>query len=815
MEGSDRTKKELMDEIGKMRERIVELERSAIANKGAERDIRESEEKFRLLFEKSTDPILLLDKDAYIDCNEAAVKLLGSTGKEQVIGLRPADISPERQPDGRLSSEKVQEYLSTTYRDGVGHFEWMIRTFDGRSVLLEISHTVIPIEGKQISYNIWRDITESRRAEEALKESRELFRTTLASIGDAVMVTNTEGRVTFLNAEAERLTGWGLDALGKPLSSVFRIVNEYTREPVENPVDKVLRLGCVVGLANHTVLISRNGRETPIDDSGAPVRSSDGTVLGVVLVFRDFSVQKEAERALLKARDELEQRVEERTAELKRQAELLDLAHDAIIVTDVKGKISFWSSGAEDTYGWTKEDATGNAIHTLLRTRSVNPLKHIIEQAQREGRWEGELAHRTRDGRQIVVASRWALRQTAHGGPVEIMQINRDITDRKEAAEQLRQSQKMEAIGTLAGGIAHDFNNILAAILGFAELGLEEAPKGSSLERKLRYILNSSIRGRGLVKQILAFSRKARYERKLISVSALVEETVLLLRASLPATVQIEANTAANSMVIANPTEVQQIVMNLCTNAAHAMRENGGSLNVSLSETDITPDSMARLDLPTGRYVRLAVKDTGIGMDRKTMKRIFEPFFTTKQVGEGTGMGLAVVYGIVKDLNGDITVESAPGIGSTFQVYFPKAGTEAASEEMPVDEQPDNREHVLFVDDEDLLAELGKEMLEKLGYSVTALTDSTEALKHFSSDPSRFDFVITDQTMPRMTGLTLARELLKIRDDIPIILCTGHSDGVSSEVAKAHGIGNFLLKPVARQELADAIRSALDARSEG
>jgi CheY-like chemotaxis protein len=224
---------------------------------------------------------------------------------------------------------------------------------------------------------------------------------------------------------------------------------------------------------------------------------------------------------------------------------------------------------------------------------------------------------------------------------------------------------------------------------------------------------------------------------------------------------------------------------------------------------------MARLDLPPGQYVRLTVKDTGTGMDRETMKRIFEPFFTTKQVGEGTGMGLAVVYGIVKDLNGDITVESAPGIGSTFQVYFPKAGTEAASEAMPADERPDDRDHVLFVDDEDLLAELGKEMLEKLGYSVTALTDSTEALKHFSSDPSRFDFVITDQTMPHMTGLTLARELLKIREDIPIILCTGHSDGVSSEVAKAHGIGNFLLKPVARQELEEAIRSALDARSEG
>jgi PAS domain S-box-containing protein len=391
-----------------------------------------------------------------------------------------------------------------------------------------------------------------------------------------------------------------------------------------------------------------------------------------------------------------------------------------------------------------------------------------------------------------------------------------EVEERRKTEAQLLQSQKMEAMGTLAGGIAHDFNNILAAIIGFSEMVEEDLPPESPSIPRIQRVLSAASRGRELVRQILAFSRKTETARTPLSLFSLVQETVQLLRASLPTTIEIKLSTKADrDTVLASPAELQQILMNLATNASFAMMETGGILDISITNVDFEPDSpIFDADIEPGQYVQLVVTDTGSGMAPDVMKRIFEPFFTTREVGEGTGLGLAVVYGIVKSLHGTITVKSELGVGSVFRVFLPKVATEVQPESAKTVEIPRGKERVLFIDDEELLVEWGQALLERLGYEVTALTDSAEAFDIFSSDPSRFDLVITDQTMPHMTGLRLARELLKIRPNIPIILCTGHSDAVTPHTLKEAGVREFMLKPLAKRELSQAVRRVLEVKPE-
>lgn len=418
---------------------------------------------------------------------------------------------------------------------------------------------------------------------------------------------------------------------------------------------------------------------------------------------------------------------------------------------------------------------------------------------------------------------RWVRIQTvpirkSNGDLLSLAGVAEDITERKRVEEaltkserQFRQSSRMEAIGTLAGGIAHDFNNILTAILGYTELALATVPKESRTQRNLQEVLTAGHRAKHLVLQILTFSRQAGQGKKPTPLHRVVREALKVFRSTIPTTIEIRQALKTEATILADPTQMHQIIINLCTNAEYAMREPGGILNVALEDVEVTEDFARTISgLQVSPHVRLTVQDTGSGMTPEVLERLFDPFFTTKPIGEGSGMGMAVVHGIITGHRGAIVVDSVVNKGTKIEVYLPTVPSQVLEPVHDPKAIQNGKESILFVDDEETIVRLGKELLTQLGYTVEVHTSSIEALRTFSQDPHRFDLVITDQAMPGLTGEALSRELLRIRPDLPIILCTGFSHVISAERAKALGIQGYLMKPLAIRDLVPIIRHVLD-----
>ncbi|MFA5180917.1 MAG: PAS domain S-box protein [Syntrophales bacterium] len=669
---------------------------------------------------------------------------------------------------------------------------------------------------------------------------------TFDAVPDLIAILNNDFEIVRINrAMAARLGNTPQQCIGK---KCHQLVHGQDEPPSFCPHARLVATG-----SSHAEEVCEPKLNGTFLVTTSPLRDQNGRLIGSVHVARDISDRKRIEKELDLYRMQLEELVAARTADLQEtnlrlQDEIAErrLAEERLRESETRYRIV-----ADNTYDWEywldHEGAFVYSSPSCLRITGWDPeafmedselfcrIIHPDDRPLMKRHWQ-EYQYREKDWKHEEIEFRIIRRDRKvewighvcqpvfddQGNILGVRASNRNITERKEAQEeksrlevQLRRSKKLEAIGTLAGGIAHDFNNILGAISGYTEMALAKLPPtdDARIRRYLQHVYEGAGRAKELVRQILAFSRHGERRVKPVPVTLIVREAIKLIRAILPATIKIRQKIKASAdIVLADPTQIHQVVMNLLTNAFHAMGEQGGRLDIELFNEDLfATKQVLSEELSAGSYLVLRVKDSGQGMAPEVMERIFDPFFSTKKSGEGTGLGLSVVHGIVRSCGGGIQVESNCGAGTEFRIYFPVSMQKRAEiEEISEPLLPGGAERVLFVDDDPVLVELGQDMLTELGYLVTALTDSREALNAFRETPDGFDLVITDQTMPGLTGYELTKKIRKIRPGIPVILCTGFSESVTPERTRALGISEVILKPLVMQAMSEKIHKVLD-----
>ena len=629
------------------------------------------------------------------------------------------------------------------------------------------------------------------QSEKALKESEAKWRSLTENSPDTIILSSINHDIRFVNRAIGKLRPEKI--IGK---SILDFVPPDQHAMVMDAVKGVVQTHTPDRIELHYDIPAK--KALYFDVRMDPVMDKDGTVEGIISSSTNITQRKNTENVLRHSEEKYRTMVEH--------------SHDMIWTLDTSGHFVFFNERTEWVTGLKLRDWVGKPFAPLILEEDRSMINDVFNKTINGRSVQYELRFKT-DAGEILTISVTTAPILKNGQIVGIVSFGRDITKQLKLEDRILQRQKLESIGTLAGGIAHDFNNILFPILGYAEMLLDDIPEENPLRKKINGIYSGALRARDLVKKILAFSRHEKNEMKLMKIQPVIEEAMTLLRSTISTAIDIKQDIRPDcGPVKADATQIHQVVMNLATNAYHAMENTGGELSVGLKPVEFGKYDVGTSDMVPGSYVCLSVSDTGIGMDKKLQDKIFNPFFTTKEKGKGTGMGLSAVHGIVMGMNGYIQVYSEPGKGTQFNVYFQveKALDQANTFIHDPEFLQTGTERILLVDDEKDIVTMEKLMLERLGYKITSLTDSSKALEMFRDHVDEFDLVITDMAMPKMSGDTLAAELIKIRPDIPIMLCTGFSETLTEAKATSLGIKGFLLKPIIMVDLARKIRQVLD-----